>query len=198
MDNQELKQAIIDDIEFLKTAKIGILDKNIYYSRLKKYAWRAFSWMYFPTLIIGFLVFIFTTKSHLRHDFLADYLIDCVIVSLLMPVFALVAYFTKIMNWIVFEEFLLPHLKTKDMIRSYLRKFITLTLKLYLVWLVIGMILCGFESTSTVVLQLLAFVGLHFIMYLMVYAELNRIGASVFFEYLSSFFGKETNRLSLK
>lgn len=198
MNNQELKQAIIDDIEFLKTAKIGILDKNIYYSRLKKYAWSAFAWMYFPTLIIGFLVFIFTTKSHLRHDFLADYLMDCIIVSLLMPVFALVAYFTKIMNWIVFEEFLLPHLKTKDMIRSYLRKFITLALKLYLVWLVIGMILCGFESTSTVVLQLLAFVGLHFIMYLMVYAELNRIGASVFFEYLSSFFGKETNRLSLK
>jgi hypothetical protein len=41
-------------------------------------------------------------------------------------------------------------------------------------------------------------VGLHFIMYLIVYAELNRIGASVFFEYLSKLFDKEINRLPLK
>jgi len=198
MNNQQLKQAIIDDIEFLKTAKIGILDKDIYYSRLKKYAWRAFAWMYFPVITLGFFVFIFTSKSHLRHDFLENYLMDCIIAGLLVPVFALVAYFTKIMNWIVFEEFLLPHLKTKDMIGSYLRKFISLTLKLYIVWLVIGMISCGFESTSTIILQLLAFVGLHFIMYLIVYAELNRIGASVFFEYLSDLFDKEINRLPLK
>jgi len=196
MNNQELKQAIIDDIEFLKTAKIDILDKDIYYSNLKKYAWSAFAWMYFPAIIIGFLVLIFTTTSHLRHDFLEYYLMDCVILGLLVPGLALGSYFTKIMNWIVFEEFLLPHLRTKDLIRSYLRKYIMLTWKLYTIWLVISMVL--FSCEATILLQFIAFAALHLVMYLIVYAELNRIGASVFFEYLSKLFDKEINRLPLK
>ncbi len=197
MNNQELKQAIIEDIEFLKTAKVDIIDKDTYYSKLKKYGWKTFGRLYLPVLILGLIFIKFSIFNHLEnHELLYDYLVPCAAFGLIMPVMVSLFFLPKIMNWIVFEEQLLPHLKTKVLIATSVKKFFDVYWYVYLIWLGFGMAIFNpicvfiFEGTAIIFVTL----GLH----LMLYAELNRIGASVFFEYLSDFFDKEITRLPYK
>ena len=100
------------------------------------------------------------------------------------------------MGWIVFEEQLLPHLKTKDIIQAYVKKFFDLYFKIYLVWIALGMFV--FNPVITFAIELTAIMFVTLIVNLMIYAELTRIGACVFFEYLSKFFEKEIHQLPLK
>lgn len=197
MNNQELKQAIMDDIEFLKTAKVDIIDKDIYYAKLKKYGWKSFGRLYLPVLILG-LIFIKFSLLNASDDLFPwqDYFIACAGGGLFVPVMVSLFFLPKIMNWIVFEEELLPHLKTKDLIAASVKKFFDAYWYAYLVWLAVGMFIFNPVLVFAYEVSALIFVtlGLH----LMLYAELNRIGASVFFEYLSDFFDKEITRLPYK
>ena len=60
MQDQELKQAILDDIEFLKTIKVDIVDKKTYYRKIKKYALSMLFAFYIPVVVLGlFFVFFF-------------------------------------------------------------------------------------------------------------------------------------------
>ena len=124
MNNQELKQAIIEDIEFLKTAKVDIIDKDTYYSKLKKYGWKTFARLYLPVLILGLIFIKFSIFNHLEnHELLYDYLVPCAAFGLIMPVMVSLFFLPKIMNWIVFEEQLLPHLPCESPMPCGLRGF---------------------------------------------------------------------------
>jgi hypothetical protein len=196
MNNQELKQAIMEDIEFLKTAKVDIIDKDTYYSKLKKYGWKTFGRLYLPVLILG-MIFIKFSLFNREYDFsVQDYFISCAGLGLIAPVMVSLFFLPKIMNWIVFEEQLLPYLKTKDLIQTYVKKFFDLYFKFYLIWIAVGMFI--FNSVLTFAINGTAIIFVTLGVHLMLYAELNRIGASVFFEYLSDFFDKEITRLPYK
>lgn len=197
MNNQELKQAIMDDIEFLKTAKVDIIDKDIYYSKLKKYGWKTFGRLYLPVLILGLIFIKFSIFNRVdNHSLLQGYFIACAGLGLIAPLMVSLFFLPKIINWIVFEEELLPHLKTKDLIAASVKKFFDLYFKFYLIWLAVGMFILNSTLAFVVVGTAVIFVTIG--VNLMLYAELNRIGASVFFEYLSDFFDKEITRLPYK
>ena len=103
MNNQELKQAIMEDIEFLKTAKVDIIDKDTYYSKLKKYGWKTFGRLYLPVLILGLIFIKFSIFNQLEnHEVLYDYLVACAAAGLFIPVMVSLFFLPKIMNWIVF------------------------------------------------------------------------------------------------
>lgn len=196
MNNQELKQAIMEDIEFLKTAKVDIIDKDTYYAKLKKYGWKTFGRLYLPVLILG-MIFLKFSLLNREHAFSIEvYFFGCAGLGLIAPVMVSLFFLPKIMNWIVFEEQLLPYLKTKDLIQTYVKKFFDLYFKFYLIWIAVGMFI--FNSVLTFAINGTAIIFVTLGVHLMLYAELNRIGASVFFEYLSDFFDKEITRLPYK
>jgi len=197
MNDKELKQAIIDDMEFLKTAKIDIIDKQTYYSKLKKYGWKTFGRLYLPVLILGLIFVKFSILNHMDSESLFyGYFVPCALIGLLVPGLVSLVFLAKIMSWIVFEEQLLPHLKTKDLIQAYVKKFFDLYFKIYLVWIALGMFI--FNPVITLAVEITAMLFVTLVVNLMIYAELNRIGATVFFEYLSKLFEKEIHQLPLK
>lgn len=197
MNNQELKQAIVEDIEFLKTAKVDIIDKQTYYTKLKKYGWKTFGRLYLPVLVLGLIFLRFSLFNSVEHhDVWECYLVACAAAGLIIPVMSSLFFLPKIMNWIVFEEQLLPHLKTKDLIATSVKKFFDAYWYVYLIWLGLGMAI--FNPVCVFIFQVTAVFFVTLGLHLMLYAELNRIGASVFFEYLSDFFDKELTRLPYK
>lgn len=197
MNDAELKQAIIEDMAYLKTAKIDIIDKKTYYTKLKKYGWKTFGRLYLPVLILGLIFVKFSILNHMDRDgFFYGYFVPCALIGLLVPGLVSLVFLGKIMGWIVFEEQLLPHLKTKDIIQAYVKKFFDLYFKIYLVWIALGMFV--FNPVITFAIELTAIMFVTLIVNLMIYAELTRIGACVFFEYLSKFFEKEIHQLPLK
>jgi len=196
MNSKELKQAIIDDIEFLKTAKIDIMDKVKYYSNLKKYCLRVFAWMYFPVVFLGLIFVNFSLYNQTGNSFSEKYLYSCVFIGFLVSLGFLFYFVTKIMNWIVFEELLLPNLKTQDMIRAYVKKFLKIYWQLYVVFLIFGMFM--WNSLLTFFIEIFGLLIAELLVGLVIYAELNRIGASVLLEYLSNFFKKDIKKIITK
>ena len=197
MNNEELKQAIIHDIEFLKTANVGILEKDIYYARLKKYGGTVFALLYLPILVFGLIFIKFSIYNRPPEMFPIEmYIYACALMGLLLPTIFSLSFLAKIMNWIVFEEFLLPHLRTKDVILFYGKKFFMLFWKLYFAWFALGMFI--FNPEFTFAIEIGGFLFVITVINLVMYAEFTRIGAAVFFDYLSQFFDQEVPDLPLK
>ena len=105
MQDQELKQAILDDIEFLKTIKVDIVDKKTYYRKIKKYALSMLFAFYIPVVVLG-LFFANYNFASSRGHILFSYPYDrgCVIGGFIISFLMTIGSISKLNKWIVFEE----------------------------------------------------------------------------------------------
>jgi hypothetical protein len=185
MNNNELKQSIIDDIEFLKTAEIEIMDKKEYYQKLKYYGAIYFAWLYLPLLVFGL---IFHSKQMLKRPLLEGS--SWIIVDFLICLFMALAASGFIGKAIIFCEQLLPFLKTKKLIENEFRQFVK---GFFAVYLSCNFIILAFAGEDIVCFGdffflIISFVFASIVVNFRLSREVDRIGAAVFFKYMSIFF----------
>jgi hypothetical protein len=187
MDDRQLQQAILDDLEFLKTFKIDILDKGTYYRKIRKYALSILLCLYLPVLVLGLFFTNFNFLSSQGNDFFSyPYDRGCVIGGLIIPFLMTINLISKLNKWVVFEEKILPHLKTKSFILESIKKLLKLYMQIYVASVLIGLFLIG-PFAGILVTLLAAGASGDFFKFL-INLESSRIGTSILFEYLKKFF----------
>lgn len=187
MQDQELKQAILDDIEFLKTIKVDIVDKKTYYRKIKKYALSMLFAFYIPVVVLG-LFFANYNFASSRGHILFSYPYDrgCVIGGFIISFLMTIGSISKLNKWIVFEEKILPFLKTKAFIQESVKKLLKLYMQIYLLSLLIGLFLIGPFAGFLVTFIVAA--STKDLLKFFIDLESSRIGAPILFEYLKKFF----------
>lgn len=187
MDDQQLQQAILDDLEFLKTFKIDIVDKKTYYRKILKYALSILLCLYLPVIVLGLFFTNFSFLSSQGNDFFSyPYDRGCVIGGFIFPFLMTINSISKLNKWVIFEEKILPHLKTKSFILESIKKLLKLYMQIYVASVLIGLFLIG--PFAGILVTLLAVGASGDFFKFLINLESSRIGTSILFEYLKKFF----------
>jgi magnesium-transporting ATPase (P-type) len=191
MNTNELKKAITDDIDTLKTLDVDILESTLYYREYRHWVVIGFLLMWIPTVLASVLAVPFQWKDFVRDP--VYNLIFIFIAPTLLSMLWMTTYFGLIGQWIVFKHQIKPHLKTGNILYNAM---LPLCKKPYFVYVALLIFITHF--TSFFAAFLFQFAGLLFLEYawgLLIEMEVNRVGISALFGVMKRFF-KERDQSS--
>ena len=186
MNTHELKQAIVEDIDTLKTLDIGILESTVYYSEYRHLAVIGFLLMWFPTVIAGFLAIPFQWTLFIGAPIYNTAFI--LLAPALLSLLWMTTYSGLIGQWVVFKHQIKPHLKTGDVLYNAWRPLFKTP---YLVYAILLTIVTHFTSFQAAFLfQFGGFLLLEYAFGLLIEMEVNRVGISALFVVMKDYFQK--------
>lgn len=193
MHNQQLKQDILSDMDFLQKANIEIMEKDEYYKKIKHYSKIYFLMLFCPILFFGVLfncrqIFLAFWTGDLRDIFEQVIWIP---EALIVIIPFMMGFASHCGRFLIFKEQLLPYLKTKNLIEENLERAMKNTYFIYVIWIGFWMSFC--HPVAIIIIQLLGIAISIAITTWKLELEVDRIGAAVIFEYLKRFFDDKKN-----
>ena len=186
MNAHELKQAIVEDIDTLKTLDIGILESTVYYSECRHLAVIGFLLMWFPTVIAGFLAIPFQWTLFIGAPIYNTAFI--LLAPALLSLLWMTTYSGLIGQWVVFKYQIKPHLKTGDVLYNAWRPLFKTPYFVYAILLTIVTHITSFQAAF--LFQFGGFLLLEYAFGLLIEMEVNRVGISALFVVMKDYFHK--------
>ena len=190
MNNKELNQAIVDDIEILKSLEVDIIPAREYYSGLLK----LFAGGFWKIGLIVFFTILYASISNPSNPVIANktYLqlvTESAVIALFMTTGAMIFLGSAIIHYYLIQYYLKNRLKTGHLLVNKLKQCG------WLFWGGFALFCLMFASyTQSAVIFLMigfSFMASAFITYLAISMEMSRVGMSTLFTVVNKFFNKD-------
>lgn len=189
MNSQELKQAIVEDIETLKGLSLEIIPASDYYRGLLK----LLKGGVFKLGLIAFFVLFYATVFNPTYENLkSDYIelaIKSAAIAFSMALCAMILLLTAITHYYLFRCHLENKLKTGPLLVKKMQQCAHLFL---CVFFLLSFIVVNLIEPSFVLFSMpFIFLATSFIAYTAISMEINRIGIATFCMCINTFFNKD-------
>lgn len=191
MTTHELKEAITQDIETLKTLEVDIMPADEYYKANLSLFIHVFLKMY-GTIILGFFLPVFFYWQELASMSFLELLSSLGLIALLalgLCLFAFLFIYSSLNHYVLINHQLRGKLKTGDLIVKKIRLAGTIAYRIYAAVVLIPSIFL-FPGCA-LFLAFGAFFISGIVTSILIEMELNRIGISTLFTLVKNYFDKE-------
>ncbi|MBA2650233.1 MAG: hypothetical protein H0U75_11720 [Legionella sp.] len=191
MNNQELKEAITQDIERLKTLEVDIMPAQEYYQTNARLVVYVFLKTY-ATILLGYILPCFfywqTLSSNTPYQLLMDFLYMALL-ALGVCLFAMLFISSAINQYVILNYQLKNKLKTGGLIVEKIRLAGTIAYRIFAAIVLIPSIFL--PPGCALILGFGAFIMSGFLTSMLIEMELNRIGISTLFTLVKNYFDKD-------
>lgn len=188
MSTNELKQAIKEDIERLKSIELDIMSSSDYYAENRRLLTQIFFRMY----LVPVLAFCLSAVFHWKDVFYGweTFYILAVGLGGSFLVTGLICLFIQdsLNDYVIFHHQLQSHLKTGELLDSQIQRAGWLAYKIFVPVVVIPVLFL--HPSSVVITEFVAFFVSATVTGILVEMEMKRIGISILFSLVKDFFGK--------
>ena len=191
MNTRELKEAITQDIETLKTLDVDIMPADAYYKANSRLFLHVFFKLY-GTILLGFILpcpFYWRELMSFSAHELCYIFIWMPLMALGLCAFAFLFIYSSLNHYVLIKHQLRGHLKTGDLIVKQIRLAGTIAYRIYAAVILIPSLFL-FPSAA-LFLAFGAFFISGIITGILVEMELNRIGISTLFTLVKNYFDKD-------
>lgn len=191
MTTQELKEAITQDIETLKTLEVDIMPADKYYKANLNLFLHVFLKLY-GTILLGFFLPVFFYWQELTSTPFPELLSSLGLMSLLalgLCLFAFLFIYSSLNHYVLIKHQLRGKLKTGDLIVKQIRLAGTIAYRIYAAVVLIPSIFLF--PGGALFLAFGAFFISGILTSMLVEMELNRIGISTLFTLVKNYFDKD-------
>ncbi|MCW8400511.1 hypothetical protein OQJ26_17160 [Legionella sp. PATHC038] len=192
MNTQELKEAIGQDIQTLKTLDVDIMPANQYYQANIRLFLYVFLKMYVVVVLGNFLPWLIHIREILKHASLGEALLELGYVELLgigVCLFVFLFLYSPLNHYVLFKYQLKDTLQTGKMLLQKMHSAATIFYRIY-----VAIVLIPSAFLFPGVAVLLAFVGFlisGLLTNIIIEMELNRIGISTLFTLIKAYFNQD-------
>lgn len=190
MNTTEMKAAIQEDIETLKTIELDIMPSKLYYKRIRSIYRKVFCNMYAGTIFPWCLWALMHTYE-LKHNLVDSIFKGIEVWVIAIPGMLFLSLFLMgyINNYVIFDEQFRAKLKTGEMLDHLVKRIARISCWIY--WGILMLAAFAFEPFYVAFLTIFVFVGLGFGVGGFVDMEIKRLGISVLFDGLKKHFEKK-------
>jgi len=190
MNNNELKQAITEDMKTLKNLDLDIIPAREYYTSLFKLF---ISWVW-KLGLVAFVAILYASVVNPNHHGIAKESIlslvtNSAIIAFVMAVGGVILLGSAIMKYYLINYHLKNRLKTGHLLVNKLRQFAWIFFSIFTFFCLLFAIYS--DSADIFFMLVFAFIISALITYMAVSMEINRVGVSTIFTAVSQFFNKD-------
>jgi hypothetical protein len=190
MNNKELKQAILDDIEILKSIEIGIIPAREYYGGLLK----LFVGGLWKLGLIVFFTILYASIANPSNPGLAEepwleLITESAIIAVFMTTVAMILLGSAIAHYYLIRYYLKNRLKTGHLLVNKLKHCGWF---FYVIFAVFCLMFASYTQSAAIFLMIgFSFMASALITHLAIRIEMNRVGISTLFTVVNEFFNKD-------